>query len=198
MSASRARLLLAAALLPALGLACSPLLTVDGGRFDAISDRPGRTGVAVDLRVGAYNPAEEPSHSVAAGGTLGFRTKFSDALTQIALSEDFVLLPLGRIEIVTPFFRGGINAFQFESLDGSFAYGMFSPYAEGGILVTLHRAEDGSSVFFSAAAAIEYDLRFTDQPNEGYWMGLAGFGLGGPPWHPPVVEEEVPDDTGTQ
>jgi hypothetical protein len=120
-----------------------------------------------------------------------FRTKFG-AADPGALSEDFVLIPFARIEWLTPFLRGGLNAYQFESLDDEFAYGMFSPYAEGGFLVRLWRDPDGSSVFLSLAGAVEYDIRFTDQPNEGYWMGIGGIGLGGPPWVPPSGDAGTP------
>jgi hypothetical protein len=184
-SRSSRRALAAVGLLLAMG--CNPLLTVDGGYFAALSERPGREGVAANLRVGMFDDSQRTQ---AFGTTLGFRTKFSARLTQFALSQDMWLEPVAHHFAVRPYLRAGINSYQFESLDGSFAYGMFSPYAEAGWVVRV--TELGfEELLLTLGGAIEYDLRFTDHPDEGYWSALVGLALSGLPR--PPAEAEWPE-----
>ncbi len=61
---------------------------------------------------------------------------------------------------------------------------MFSPYGEVGVLVRVRGGDGGSRTHFSLSGVAEYDLRFTDQENQGYFMllfGIVGIGEAPPP-----------------
>jgi hypothetical protein len=167
------------------GAACNPLIQVDGGAFSAFSDRPGRTGGVADLRVGAVG--DEPAGGgPAVGGSGGLRLKLSEALTQVALCADLMVFPVPGARHLLPFLRLGVNGFQFEDLDDSFGFGLYSPYAELGSLLVVTPSQP-DRWFVSFGLGVEYDLRLTDQPNEGYWYAVLGFGVLGtysPPAQP--------------
>jgi len=155
-------------------IGCHPIFHFDGGFTDAFSERQGRVGGAANAHVGMHTG--EGANGVIAGGGIAIRSRLAGDLFQFSLAEEFFVMPFSKIEIITPFFRGGFNVYQFESLDDSFAYGMFSPYAEAGLLVRL--TQDGTdTTFLSFTGLVEHDVRFTHQPNESYWMGLIGFGF---------------------
>lgn len=161
--------LAALALLPG----CTALMTAQGGWVSPTSDRPGHEGVAVDLRMDFF----DHSKTLSPGGGFALRGKLADELFQVSIAEEAFVL-YGPRAPMRPFVRGGINVFQFESVDGGFGFGMFSPYAEAGLIFAIFPEGGlGDDWLFTVSAAAEYDLRFTDQENQGYFLVL--FGIGG-------------------
>ena len=154
---------------------CSLLATTEVGQFRATSKQAaGQTGVAAVTRAGHYVHTD----SVSYGLGVGLRTKVAPQLKQYAVSTDVSVSP--RLRAVTPFIRAGVNAYQAESVAGDFGYGMFSPYGEAGLMVQLGRSSGGTRVYLTAAASVEYDLRFTDQASQGYWAALGGIAFAAP------------------
>lgn len=137
---------------------------IQGGYASSTRFESGRRGVAVNAALGG-NISDESDTAERLGPGLAVRTKFTSDVKQVSLSPHVYFLPGSG---VTPYARLGTNLLQFEHVDGSFAYGMFSPYAELGLYVTP----------FVISAFAEYDLRFTSQPNEGFVGLMAGIGYG--------------------
>lgn len=134
----------------------------------------GESGVAASVRAGHRVPAG----AALLGLSVGLRTKVAADVKQYAVAADVAVSPrLGR---VVPFLRGGANIYQAESLAGEFAYGMFSPYIQAGLMVQLFRRDGGTRVYFSAAGAAEYTVRFTSQPNRGYLGVIGGITIAAP------------------
>lgn len=171
-----ARPLIAAAVLPlALGSqGCFSLLAdVQGGYTSSTTFDNGRGGFALNASAGG-NVSDRSSAAESAGPGLALRTKFSNEVKQVSLSPHAYYL---GGSVVAPYGRLGTNLLQFEQVDGRFAYGMFSPYAELGVFLTP----------FVLSAFAEYDLRFTSQRNEGFVGLMAGIGYG--------VSSKSPRDT---
>jgi hypothetical protein len=99
------------------------------------------------------------------GPGLALRTKFASSLQQFALSPHVYYL---HGSWVSPYLRAGANLLQLEHVDDGFGYGMFSPYGELGMYITP----------FVMSGFVEYDVRFTEQPNEGYFGFMIGIGTG--------------------
>lgn len=86
-------------------------------------------------------------------------------------------LYFGEPDPVTFYGMGGVNLFQVGSTDGDLAFGMGSPFAEAGIAISPSKRLDAT--LLTIGTRIEYDLRFTRQPHEGFWTANVGFALGG-------------------
>jgi len=144
---------------------CFSLLgDVQGGYTSSTRFESGRRGVAVNASLGG-NISDDSDTAESVGPGLAVRTKFTSEVKQVSLSPHVYFLPGSG---VTPYARLGTNLLQFEHVDGRFAYGMFSPYAELGLYLAP----------FVVSAFAEYDLRFTSQPNEGFVGLMAGLGYG--------------------
>ncbi|HQP35244.1 MAG TPA: hypothetical protein PLI95_08700 [Polyangiaceae bacterium] len=141
----------------------SMLMDLQGGYTSSTRFESGRQGFALNASAGG-NLGDTRGAEVAGPG-LAIRSKLTSEVKQISLSPHAYLLGGSGI---APYARGGVNLLQFEQVDGSFAYGMFSPYGEVGIYL--------SPLVLSAFA--EYDLRFTSQRNEGFVGIMAGIGTG--------------------
>jgi len=122
---------------------------------------------------------------------VGVRAKYGEDLVQFAIHENFVLLLTPRVRGVTPFVRGGLGILQFERVDGRFAFGMFSPTAELGIMIRLWTRDDTPiqqgavvrrrrrSLMLTLSAGTEYTLRFGSvHQNRGYWGIQLGISRG--------------------
>lgn len=149
------------------------------GYFNAYDRESGHQGGAMEAGVDAYTFDEV---GVAAGGGLGVRLKYGDELFQFALSESFLLLFTPRLRGLTPFFRGSLGMLQFERVDGAFAFGMFSPSAELGLMIRVSSDDAAPSshgpierrrrrgLALTLSVTTEYDLRFgSAHENRGYW-----------------------------
>lgn len=141
---------------------CASVL-VDGQAGYVSSTRLDDThrGLAAQLSSGLALGDETAEHF---GPGMALRTKFTGEVRQFALAPHvYYVSDAGT----TPYARAGANLLQFERIEGESAFGMFSPYGEAGVFVT--------PFVFSAFA--EYDLRFTHQPNEGFFGIMVGWGL---------------------
>jgi hypothetical protein len=81
---------------------------------------------------------------------------------------------------VVPYARAGLTALQIGAANGHFSIGMFGPFLEGGVAIDIGKLPDFisryTSYFIAINTGIGYDVRFTSQPNEAYW--LFGVALG--------------------
>jgi hypothetical protein len=164
----------ATVLMALLASGCNMFGQAQAGYLAPTSTREGHTGVAVDLRIDSHTGGE----TLGFGGGGGFRTKFAPDLFQISVAEELfaVAFPHAR---VSPYARAGMNFLQFEGVDGEFGFGMFSPYGEAGVMVEVRRSSPRSRLWITFGAAAEYDLRFTDQANQGYVLFVIGVAGGG-------------------
>jgi hypothetical protein len=108
------------------------------------------------------------------GMDLAIRTKFTPDTQQLAFGLG--LAATGKADPVAPYFVGGIHTLQFEDAFGDFAFGMGSPYAEIGVRAAVVR-EGSSGIDVLLGTAIEYDVRFTHQPSQGFWSFKVGMGF---------------------
>lgn len=146
---------------------CSALAQLEGGLLGNTDDDD--LGGAVHLYMGA---GEGP-----VGMSFGLRTKFAPGVTQFAISTDAYAL-IETDSPVIPFGRAGVNALQFEDV-GGFAFGMFSPYAQLGLLVLTQMSLKQGGAFVSVSGLADYAVRFTEQPNQFHWGVLVGLGFAG-------------------
>jgi hypothetical protein len=177
-SARRAALLLTAV---SLAAGCSGLTSVGLGYTSSPSGQPGRQGGALNAYYGAG-----PSPN--AGLSLGLRTKFTENVQHVAISVDgYLTVPTDSF--VIPMVRLGANFLQFEGVDGDFAFGMFSPFIEGGVAFLLDWVSAATKAaglgepktfggpFLSLTGAAEYVVRFSDARNEFWWSALINLGF---------------------
>jgi|GEM_PF-2775480 len=170
------------AVLIGVAAGCRPLVSTEAGWFrPARNAAAGDSGVAAEFRTGH----RVPTGAVALGLNVGLRTKLADDVKQYALAADISVSP--RLSRVVPFLRGGANIYQAESLSGAFAYGMFSPYVQAGLMVQLFGRAGGTRVYLSAAASAEYAVRFTSQANRGYVGVLGGITIAAPRGQPETI-----------
>jgi hypothetical protein len=162
---------LALALAAPLLTGCWAFTRLDGGPVVPISSCTGCSGSALDAHAAL-------GEDFGAGADVAIRTKFTPDVQQLAVA--FGLTAVGEPEPIYPYFTTGIHVLQFESAYDRFAFGMFSPYAELGAQIGVidNRVLEAGDEWLSVlvGTAIEYDLRFTPQPNEGYWslkLGVA-------------------------
>lgn len=139
--------------------------------------RDGPEGV-VDLEYGGSIGRDVPI-----GPSLNLHGRFGDQLVQLAPSLS--LRAMARAP-AAPFVGLGVRAFSFESNNGSFGFGMGSPYLDAGIYVPFTSM---SSVFGSRSDSaggglgvvlhgqVGYDVRFTSQPNETWASISLGIGM---------------------
>ena len=129
-----------------------------------------------------------------AGGGVEVRGKVGPSVGQIAIGP--MLYGMGGPQmtpgfVAVPFARAGFNLLQFESVEGNFAFGMFSPHASAGVFLRVF-PEAGLSISFDG----EYDVRFTSTPNTGYLSLMIGFGAmaysGGPKFNAPKNTDTQP------
>lgn len=158
---------------------CSSLATIEGGYHEPFEAElaPGHRGVAVDVHFG-LGPTDAP-----VGGEASLRTKHGSHQGQWALGfGGFAFTPP---EIVGAFGRVGLNLVQVEAWSGELAFGMGSPWAQGGVYflpeaigggvpLDLHRA---GGFIITLSASTGYDLRFGEVPNAGWWSVTAGVGF---------------------
>jgi hypothetical protein len=107
---------------------------------------------------------------------LGVHAKITPSAGDVAWS--IAVLRLTAPRPVAPYVMGGGNLLQLGSADGALSFGMLSPFAEVGLAWAPPRAIEG---LFTLGTRIEYDLRFTSQPHEGFWTVNLGWALGDVP-----------------
>lgn len=147
----------------AILLPACPRFQGQAGVFTSLADRPGRTGTMLS---GYLSGGDDPEWGLG----LGTRLKFARNLQHVGLSVDAQLHGYNETGFV-PGIRAGINFFQFENVDQSFAYGMFTPYAEGGFYIEL---DEGSKLYLTIVGMAEYTVRFTSQADDFHWGAMLG------------------------
>ncbi|MDC0742780.1 hypothetical protein [Polyangium mundeleinium] len=135
------------------------------------------------------------------GGSLGLEAALGDR--DLPLAFDVAIrgkvtegagdgtLFLGALHLHNPdpvgfYLLGGTNFLQLGSADGAFSFGMFSPVAEAGMVIGFAaKKKNGIPVsapgMLTLGTRIEYDLRFTSQPHEGFWTVNLGYAVGAAP-----------------
>lgn len=155
--------------------ACSGWLRAEGGFTTSTTLAKGRQGgsFGVEAAVGGrHDPVALQ---------MALRGKVTEGAGDAALH-------LGALHIHKPdpvgfYVIGGANVLQLGIADGDFSFGSFSPVAEAGMVISLARkVGDGVPLktpdMLTLGTRIEYDLRFTPQPHEGFWTVNVGYAVG--------------------
>ncbi|MDI1433357.1 hypothetical protein [Polyangium sorediatum] len=157
---------------------CSGWLRAEGGFTTSTTLAQGRQGGSLGLEA-ALGDRDLP---------LAFDVAIRGKVTEGA--GDGTLF-LGALHLHNPdpvgfYLLGGTNFLQLGSADGAFSFGMFSPVAEVGMVVGFAaKRKNGIPVsapgMLTLGTRIEYDLRFTSQPHEGFWTVNLGYAVGAAP-----------------
>jgi hypothetical protein len=121
----------------------------------------GRRGLAAHLSGGFAISEDEVTESFGPGAAL--HTKFTDEVKQFAFTPHIYYLGGSG---TAPYARVGANLLQFEKIEGDSSFGMFGPYLEGGVFLTP----------LVLSTFVEYDVRFSDHPNEPFVGLMVGYG----------------------
>lgn len=153
---------------------CSLFLTADAGYAHAFAQAPERSAASIDAHIGIGSGGEHGG----IGGGWAIRTKWSDNVQQFSLAP-FLYALFGAAEDrgsppVAGFLLGGFDIFTVESVAAKGAGSIGSPFVELGAFV---HAFDKYG--FTAAVALEDDIRFNDIPSTAYVSFLLGFGIVG-------------------
>ncbi|MDC3962768.1 hypothetical protein [Polyangium jinanense] len=156
--------------------ACSGWLRAEGGFTTSTTLARGRQGGSVGLEAAIGGEHDRVALDVA------LRAKVTEGAGDASLF-------IGGLRLLRPdpgglYLLGGVNVLQLGSADGDVSFGMFSPVAEVGLAIdfrnrkTSNRLRLESPEMLTLGTRIEYDLRFTSQPNEGFWTVNLGYALG--------------------
>ncbi len=152
---------------------CWGWMRADLGAVSSTTLREGRQGGAISADIGGGDKHDP------VGLDIGFRAKVTGSTGDGALFVGAMMLHAP--EPVGVYALAGTNLIQLGGADGDFSFGMFSPSAEIGILlgpdpqIENGRFSDPTASRFLLGAGVQYDLRFTDQPHEGFFLVKLGF-----------------------
>jgi len=155
-------------LFPLAASGCSAILAQEVGGSYAVG-KAGQSAV-----VGAtYAGLGDGSDTGGVGGAAELRVKVGPEMGQVALGPSLYVLRGTEDQYPSAMWvlRGGFNLLQFESVEGRFGFGMFSPHLATGVSLRLH---DSTRLFIMPEA--EYDVRFTGQSGTGYVSLMIGIG----------------------
>ncbi|MDI3291007.1 hypothetical protein [Polyangium sp. 15x6] len=156
--------------------ACSGWLRAEGGFTTSTTLAKGRQGGSVGLEAAVGGRHDPVIMDVA------LRGKVTEGAGDASLFLG--ALHIHRPEPVGFYVLGGVNFLQLGSADGDVSFGMFSPAAEAGLVIgfTDKKKVNGVPVeppdMLTIGTRIEYDLRFTSQPHEGFWTVNLGYAIG--------------------
>lgn len=136
---------------------------VNGGFVTSTTMQAGRQGVAADLHLA--EEVDEPLHF-----DFSLRGRVTKEDRQLAMGMGVLIAP--KPAPVAPYALAGVHFFQVGTTDDAFSYGFGSPYAEVGVLLRPGDEADDPSLLLSTS--IEYTLRFSPQPHEGFWTTKLG------------------------
>lgn len=159
---------LALALLALMASGCSALLAQEaGGSYAVGKSEQSTVSGATYLGLGTVGS----NGGTGVGGEL--RLKGGPNLGQVALGPMFFQLagPEGESPVAMFVARAGFNLVQFESVEGHFGFGMFSPHLSAGVSLRLTHA-----LRLFIMPEVEYDVRFTSQQNTGFVSLMIGIG----------------------
>ncbi|MDI1480839.1 hypothetical protein QHF84_29735 [Polyangium sp. y55x31] len=156
--------------------ACSGWLRAEGGFTTATTLARGRQGASIGVEAALGERRAPVVLDVA------LRGKVTEGAGDLALFVGGLLLR--RPGPVGVYVLPGVNLLQLGSADGDVSFGMFSPVAEVGMVIDLakRRSPDGiprePPEMLTIGTRIEYDLRATSQPHEGFWTVNVGYAVG--------------------
>ncbi len=174
------RALLRGMLLAASASACGCAVfgSATAGYGHAFAQAPERSTFTTNVYAG-YGPGtgEPGGTGLGFGDAVGLRTKWSDAVQQVSISDSlFFLYGFGLDGSGNPaiglFANAGAALFTFEEVAGESSASLASPFAELG---TFFRVLDEWGI--TASVGIEDDIRFTDLPSTGYLTFALGVGV---------------------
>jgi len=158
--------------------ACSGWVRAEGGFVTSTTLAKGRQGASAGVEA-AIGGEHDPVALL-----MALRGKVTEGAGDVALH-------VGGIHIHNPdpvgfYVMGGANFLQLGSADGDVSFGMFSPAAELGMIIGFKsKSPSGVPVklpdMLTLGTRIGYDLRFTSQPNEGFWTVNLGYAVGSGP-----------------
>lgn len=156
--------------------ACSGWVRAEGGFTTATTLARGRQGGAVGVEAAIGGEHDALAFDVA------LRGKVTEGAGDVALFLGG--LHLRRPDPVALYLLGGVNLLQLGSADGEVSFGMASPVAEIGMVIDIANRKTANGLrlespdVLTVGTRIEYDVRFTTQPNEGFWTVNVGYALG--------------------
>ena len=142
--------------------ACSGWVRAEAGFTTSTTLAKGRQGAAFGTDFG-IGKADDP-----VAVNIALRGKVTKSVGDVALNLG--LLHLHAADPVGFYVIGGVNFLQLGSADADVSFGMFSPVAQAGATIAV---DDNASI--TIGTRIEYDLRFTSQPHEGFSTVNVGF-----------------------
>lgn len=171
---SRPRLRVVVCILLLFATGCSGWIRPEMGFATSTTLDSKRQGIAggMDLAVG--------DRSTPLAFNLGLRGRVTpqtgDAIVNMGLG--FLLPP----KPVGFYVLGGANVLQLGSTDGDVSFGMFSPVGEMGVIIKAQKDKNpkdppNGTNAVTLGTRIEYDFRFTHQPNEGFLTFNLGYAL---------------------
>jgi hypothetical protein len=153
---------------------CSGWVRAEAGFVSATTFQPGRQGFSGGLEA-ALGERRSPG-----AFDMALRGKVTEKTGDVSLFMGGLYLQ--KPARVGYYVLGGAYLFQLGITNGDFAFGMFSPAAEAGMLLSLDSKDKSRDVdVLTFGTRIEYDLRFTPQPHEGFLTFVVGYGLAAPP-----------------
>jgi|SRR6185503_15989975 len=148
---------------------CAGWLRADAGFTTSTTLKSSRQGAVIDadFALGARHDAVLAD--------VGLHGKVTAAAGDFAIS--FGLLHFTQPGPVGWYVLGSVYLLQPGIVDGQGSFGMFGPSAEAGITYKPGR-DDLLPLLLTLGTKIEYDIRFTSQPHEGFWSTNLGIAVG--------------------
>ena len=146
---------------------CWGWIRVNAGAVTSTTLRGRRQGVAIGEDI-AFGDKPWP-----VAIDLGVQAKVTPAAGDLAWT--LALLHYRAPDPVAPYVLGGAHLFDIGSADGALTLGALSPFAEAGIAWAPGNPREG---LLTLGSRIEYDLRFTSRPHEGFWTVNVGWAIG--------------------
>jgi hypothetical protein len=166
------------ALVVLLSLGCTGYRSITGGVLSPITNSGNSLAAVVDFEQAIVFTRH--MSELTAGLAFNVHGRISADVVQVAPSVALRLIFPTRY--VLPMLGLGARVLTLEANQGTFGFGMMSPYADFGFLWFpggIGEPEGGrlslSGFAFAVNGSIGYDLRFTSQPNEAYVTASVGF-----------------------
>jgi hypothetical protein len=159
---------------------CSLFFNGNAGYAHAFAQAPERSAATANVYVGGGMGLGDRHAGVALGDALGLRTKWSDAVQHVSISDSiYFAIPFGSTDDIQLFgappaavyTQVGLSLFTFESIAGATAASIGSPFVElGGFFRVFGQWG------ITATVSLEDDIRFNGIPDTGYVGFALGFG----------------------
>ena len=147
--------------------ACWGWLRTDAGFTTSTTLRSRRQGVAIGTDI-AFGDKPWP-----VAIDIGVHAKITPSAGDLAWTLAVLHFPPPKP--FAPYVMAGGHLFDIGAADGELSFGMLSPFAEAGLVWAPGGRHDG---MLTVGSRIEYDLRFTSRPHEGFWTMNVGWAIG--------------------